>query len=371
MSKRIKTEPLWDPSYCKYLPGQYGAACNLINTYARPAYAGVRNIYTKYRKRSAASRKQFAMPGISKTRRTFTGFRRKYGYRRRFGRRRGSWKRYVNRKLTRLSQQPINVRRYNLTGQLIWSTNQCNYTGAYALTADQIEANLATSNILVPDVDTNGTYTGSLERINQPSNNSDGNNKSKILNWVSVYRFRNNATMPAKLDAYWCFCKKDHDVVYNDLLTDGFTDAGMVGATAYNDVNIYPRDNRTFQKFWRIRKHRHMEIPAGGEVTLKLVRRKPFYYDPAQFDTSALTYLKGVSQLLLVRGHGVISHDATTHTEVGTSNGTLDWKYDTHCKWVPIVDQNYKLMQSANNLGAQAAGPTVTIEPVEEEKMAL
>lgn len=314
-----------------------------------------------YNKKKSSSYKSASMGG------SYSSSSRRYG--RRKYRRRRKYKKKVNRSTRKYIKKVVDnagdtstvVHRNISSSQISCEANECSYSFLSFLDHSSIEGALDQAKILDPNA-------GTLTEVEVDLNTIDGL-KVKIINAKAIRTFRNNGQTPCNLECYYLFAKKRMGTAVTPLtiLEDGLENAGIT-TNELTDLRFNVYDSKSFNDFFRIMRVKKYRVNAGDEVEIQLNRRKPFIYDPDIFDDhSASSKQPKIYQAVLVRMSGVVSHDDTTTTNVGTCNATLDYMDLTHIKY--SVSSNglrlKNLVVGASGLDAQTT-PKVNIEDVAE-----
>lgn len=204
------------------------------------------------------------------------------------------------------------------SGQIIGTANECLYTAFHFLDKDHIEDAAQSIKVMVPTAGDLTATTGNP--LNQNSL------KIRVLGGSVHHKLRNNGVMPCKFIFYRLFTKSRLGTTDGPTteISDGLSDMGVT--SPLTDIRYYPTDSKQFLKFFKVVQRWSVTLEAGQEYTLKQSRKKPFTYNPDFFDRhTAADKQPGMSQFILCRSVGVVSHDATTHTSVGTSDYTVDY----------------------------------------------
>lgn len=265
------------------------------------------------------------------------------------------------------SSEAKNVYRSMSSGYESVAVNQVKYgRWAFLSTADVATAIAQAKTINIDDT-TGATVTTETDLTATARD-------TRILNGKLTFVFRNNDQMPIWLEFWQLLCinnamdTTDPLVIWEDEMKDNGAIASVLTDPRYNFYDGLG----IVKKYWKKLKHRKVLLNAGDEITISLNKHKPFNYDPDDTIATSNDYLKGITQMLVTRLHGVVSHDQTTHTQVGTSSGTVDYVATSHIKFEGRHDTNYKKFNTGSiSLGAQAAGAAVAGPDVEEIKDAL
>lgn len=260
--------------------------------------------------------------------------------------------------LEKNSNVNINTWRNIDSGQISCEVNQCSYSNFFLLSSTVLES--AIDGAQVYDPNTNTMVTANLSSI-------DGI-KTKILNAKTILSLRNNAFTPCELKIYWIRFKKRGATAPILLFEDGLENAGIT-TNELTDLRYDIYDSKTFNDFCKVYKTRKIRLEAGDETRLELCKKTPFMYDPDELDKhTASEYVPGQTQALVIRMNGVISHDDTSTSNVGTCNSTLDYVLNYHIKFVasPSTSRSKHLLAGTGTLDAQAINARVVVDTVEE-----
>lgn len=327
-----------------------------------------RYVRTKYgRQARQAFKSRVANLSNFRSARNNTGFaRRRKAYRKTYRGRRvaPSVKAYVKR--VAAQDQPTNSKRDLSSGTISVEANECSYTSFTMLAASEIEGAIGTSTQLEDDA-------GGLLDVDLAGGVNTFTKKTRILNCLHKYDFRNNGQIPVNLECYWVTYKyrgaSSETPITNFNL--GMADRGITSG-ADTDIRFNLYDSPMFKKHHKIIKYQKHRLNGGDEVTLFLKRNKAFVYDPAELDGhTSSARMRGRTQCLVIRMTGVVAHDDTTTTAVGTGNGTIDWVKFSHIKWESDPDTKFRHLQTGSGtLGTLTTpvvdGPTIETDMQEE-----
>ncbi len=336
---------------------RYGAAVSGAAAYGYQRYS--KNGYKPaYNKRPPRTYKPAGRGGV------ISGYAKKRSYRRK---RRGrgvprSFKKYVNRiSQAKDDNLAVNVFRDIDSGNLTVEENQCSYTTFGFLLQDDIEDALDGMQI-IDVVGGNATKTA-MNPLTADSVHC------RILNAKLIFDIRNNGATPCYLEVYWLFPKRRTAAATTPLtiFENGLENRGVT-TNELTDLRFNIRDSPAFRKYFKVYKFRKFLVNAGDELQIVMNRKKPFTYRPDEFDdhTNSVS-LPNHSQHIVFRMKGVVSHDDTTPTLVGTCDSTLDYVRTRHIKFSSNVNlkHNY-LTTGSKSLDTQSAGSKVYIDSVDE-----
>lgn len=249
------------------------------------------------------------------------------------------------------------------SGQIVITANQCNYSNFGFLGRSDIETHLGETETMYKDAGGVGYAQLDVGKL--------AGMKTKLLNARKMFNFRNNGHMPVKLQVWWTQCINDTDeAIVSTMTSEGATIDGLGGTFSITDPRYYPWDTNSWTKMWKVFKHRKYMLQGGDEVDINMNRWKPYLYD---YTTAAhatqLSYIKGLSQMILIRFEGVTSHDQTTTTNVGLGDGTIDYVIREHYKYDVQNQHRYKrLIEKSGDFDALST-PVVTEPTLEETKL--
>lgn len=261
----------------------------------------------------------------------------------------------INRKLGGKTNTVRNV----TVGQIAVVANQCKYEQFIMNRRDYVEDHVARQEVPYVDVDGSGV-------VNENQSLMDGS-KTKILNAKYVINLRNNGQIPVRMEAHWYMCKKDtEESVYSYYGQQGVLDDGIGGNFAVTDPRYYLYDTPKINQFWKHFKTKKCVLNGGDEITLYMNQRKPFYYTTD--DSTEDNYVKGFTQICIVRFEGVTAHDITTTANVGLGDGLIDYVMRSHIKFeIGNTMKFRRILEGAGDF-AELTTPVVTGMDVEEIK---
>lgn len=153
--------------------------------------------------------------------------------------------------------------------------------------------------------------------------------KTKYNKGFHFTTFRNNdpSKASAKLQVTWYSCKENTDFTPTQLWVSDMNRRDGLLTTTLPDLNNplwnirQPIPGGVLFKYWKQTRQANYELTGGDSCTVSMRRRSPFNYVKTEATTA---YIKGVSQMAVVRIIGNIVHDQTDHTQVGFAKVTLD-----------------------------------------------
>lgn len=142
----------------------------------------------------------------------------------------------------------------------------------------------------------------------------------------SIYncvRARNNYIFPVRLTCYFFQCKGDTNISPNTYRTDGIADVTSSTST----LLTYPTDSQSLMDQYALVKTLKKTLNPGDEFFGSIVH-KDIKYDPSLSDSHTSEFQKrNKAGAILVRIEGIIAHNATTTSTVGTGPGQVDLDY--------------------------------------------
>jgi len=211
------------------------------------------------------------------------------------------------------------------------AVNECELVGTSGSSITKLETVI--SNLRYFNPATPGTYT-------TVDFTSGSQSKSIRVKLYSKINLRNNYVVPAKVDIYCVIPKVDTSISAVTAISNGFAD---IGGVDIDSSLMYPTDSPQFNQVWKIVKHTHFTLKAGGERTMNF--SKPYFdYDPSLYDTHTELYQKNYGgHQYVIRVTGVLAHDSAVSTEEGFSKAGVDYTVVTTytCRYAAGADIKY------------------------------
>lgn len=176
---------------------------------------------------------------------------------------------------------------------------------------------------------------------------------------------KNNHNMPFDLDYYVWVPKTDFALSGDDVILEVAEDlakSGIANVAAgdalYNNPTIYPSDSPLWRQIAKVEEHKKVRLEPGDEITVS--SGDYFTYNQEYRDEHATSITKFMCKHILLRSMGVPSHDETTTTNVGLSDGGYDWVM--HRRYEVISPSDIKTLnyEISNGYDAMAVAPTIT-----------
>lgn len=276
-------------------------------------------------------------------------------------------KNYVKKVVKNDEDKQVCVYRDISSSQLTCEANQCSYTSSQFLTKADIEDAIEDSRGIDP-------ASGVAAEVRIDYTTIDGA-KVKLINAKKIILCRNNGQTPCNLEVFWYFNTHRTASTHTPLVAfeDGLENNGIT-TNELVDLRFNPLyDNQQIKNYYKQIRYKKYRLNGGDEIEVCMNRKKPFWYDPDVFDDSSSSERwPKVSQFVVFRLSGVVSHDDTTTSNVGTCDCTVDFVVNYHIRWNSgpshVKLKNY--IAGTNALAAQAAGPVVqgiSIEQMKEE----
>ena len=156
---------------------------------------------------------------------------------------------------------------------------------------------------------------------------------------------------------YWVVSKRSSFGSIEESLYYGWNDTW--GTSYTNLVDVSPqmmiKDSKTFNTNWRVYKKQSTQLISGQDMTLTLKNPRPYTYYPHVHDNESYENLRGHTVALIVMVQGVVHHDITTPTLVGTSQAQIDfverdeWKYSLKKKLTTYLGTRTGTLDTVNS----------------------
>ncbi len=131
--------------------------------------------------------------------------------------------------------------------------------------------------------------------------------KQILIKNSSKIHFKNNYSVPVKLELWICRPKADTSQSPASAITAGFAD---IGAIAINDPLSRPLDSYILRDLWTLKRKKNV-ILQPGQSCMASHSEKPFSFDTSLVDTHNLDYIKQFkANSWLYRVEGVLAHDS-------------------------------------------------------------
>jgi len=326
------------------------------------SYVSRYNTFPRYTRRYRPYKSRFKRNNPFKQwspfkRKAVRGFRKKNRY---VKRKRNQYKRRYNPKkamyrIARKVADTAAVQSYRDidSAQIVGTQNECLYTSFHFMDHDHIEA--AVVNMQVKEVNTAAVVNTFASPLSL-----DGI-RLRILGGKRVIKMRNNGTMPCKFIFYKLITKQRLGTADGPTteISDSLTDMGVTNPLT--DQRYFPHDSKQFLQFFKVLKTWYKTLNAGEEYTLQMKISKPFNYSPDQFDRHPGTdKIPWTTQYILARSVGAVSHDSTTHSQVGTCDYTIDYVSTMRIDYSSsLASIHSKYMIEAGSLDAQSVAHVI------------
>lgn len=185
---------------------------------------------------------------------------------------------------------------------------------------------------------------------------------NRILSFTGILQtltLRNNSTGPTSLRVYCIAPKESTNQAPTTLISNGFA-SNLGQSLPASSPYVYPTDSDLFLKAFKILCTEDVLLHPGEQQKFQL-KSKRFEYNPILADTETDAYQKRYGSCgFLVRVMGVMSHDATTTTNVGYSPAFVDAVWKLVIKISHQTGQQFgKYKYVAFSPDAQAAGARI------------
>lgn len=373
--------PLATQAVCQMAPGPRARrACmyagGLAGEYMYPKMKKRKLQTTTYRRpmnmvsyRSANKGGAYKLNGrLSRKRKRYPRRGRKY---RKYRRLPFSYRRAVNKMMLRKDLlEATNTYRALKGDQVSCEPNQCSYFSFDFLERDTIRDALSKS--VSRDIDVANTRLADIA-INR-NDITDVTQTYNVDTWiVNAHRtltFRNNGDTPCVMECYWFHQKKSllSTVTVLDQFQNALVAKGATSGTCMTDPRYNVRDaGSVFNRYFKMFKYRTYLLNAGDQIVVTAQRKKPFLFDRV---STSEDQMAPFTQHILFRMVGVVSHDETNTSNVGTCNATVDVISHYHIKFNVENDQGFKKFIEEGTYDAQTT-PVVDAANAEEVKETL
>lgn len=231
---------------------------------------------------------------------------------------------------------------------LVAGFNQCTYSNGAGSQKSSIETAISVLKFFDPSA------PSTLQDVNY---NSGTFQKQILIKNSSVITFRNNYSVPVKLELWICRPKADTDQAPVNAITNGFAD---IGGLAITDPLSKPLDSFILRDLWTLKKKKKVILQPGQSCT-SYHSEKPFSFDTSLVDTHNLSYIKQFkANSWLYRVEGVLAHDSVAdqqgHQKAGvdlTLDKTFVIKYDAG------IDLNFVITSNSSDGFSNVPNTTV------------
>lgn len=214
------------------------------------------------------------------------------------------------------SDQATHIHRYSAVVQDTVAVNRQEVATVFDLTATHVEN--AVSYLRYYDPTVPGTLVTADAAVGTYQRDI---HIASIFDEVSV---QNNFQIPVEMKFYMCYPKNDTSQTCVSAYSQSITDQVVTGGTGVSSFGLELNDCKQVTDAYNI-KLAWKGILQPGRTKRFYNATKAFDYSPALFDQHNLAYQKkwgGMQYVALIRG--LPSHDNTTTTFVGNTNGGYD-----------------------------------------------
>nr|UOF82661.1 putative capsid protein [Cressdnaviricota sp.] len=191
-----------------------------------------------------------------------------------------------------------------------------------------------------------------------------------LMNCYAQLIVKNNALIPADVIVYLAKAKQSTSTSVTSAMDGALADLGGV---VKESTMIFMKDCMAeVRPYWDVKVAKKVRLQPGAEIKLTY-NTGEFEYDPATFDLVSSTYNPDYKTFgWIIRTQGVLAHDKTTTTNVGTSSARVDYylKEVYSCKYNSGGPELETILVS-DGLTAMAAGPVVSQLSMRNQELAL
>lgn len=183
--------------------------------------------------------------------------------------------------------------------------------------------------------------------------NDSSRQKFKFTNLYFKQTAKNGGKIPIRVTLYLLKVKQHTSTSPTAAIQSDDSYVGISDGTI--DSLAYPSDYALFNQYFDVVKTCKALLLGGDE--LQMVHTiKSKQYDPTIYDQTTSDYNEG-DLIFYQRIEGVLAHDRTTTSQVGTGDGFVDMMYDTRCNLIHPSDYNVKYIDTSQE------GTTMTDTP--------
>ncbi len=171
--------------------------------------------------------------------------------------------------------------------------------------------------------------------------------------------WHNNNAVPFWLDTYVMTPKGSTNDTATVLYISG---AGKSGAWDVSSNFAYPSMSTDLTTVWKFAKHKRLILQPGQICSLSYKKR--FKFSPSTFATNSDTWQdRYASHTYVSRIEGLLGHDNTTSTDLGTSKASADWKIDykvrvTYGAGTKFEDMSFNTSEQGTQVATVIGWPT-------------
>ena len=245
-------------------------------------------------------------------------------------------------------KDPNAVRTYRSVGALQFSCspNQCAYASAQLWTSTEKEAAFVSLDFM------DRAATPAQDVISPTLTTLS--NKILFKNTYLKCTMANNGAIPCNVTAYWVQTKVNTNDNPKQAMTEVDDEVGITDVDT--NILVFPTDLPQFSRIYKILKTEKACLRAGDQMVSKYVKKND-KYDHLSHNQHGLSYDRG-DIFCMLRCEGVLSHDKTNVTNVGSSEGTIDYEVYISTKMVYPSDFKFKTV-TVNNAYQTVADPVV------------
>lgn len=211
-------------------------------------------------------------------------------------------------------------------GQQLFTPGTCQYKTIEFWDPTAIEAAIdAVPYVPVTAPNTTGTINTTTVTTNQ---------KVPMHLWAKVF-FKNNHSMPVNLTCYviefkttWSSGTGNPVQIFPELASD-LQKGGLANVSAgdalINNPAIYPSDSDRWKRDLKVIETYKVRLDAGDEYEVSTADKIQYNQELSDSEGASTKALFKYTRVLFFRVCGVVSHDKTTTTNVGWSDGGVDY----------------------------------------------
>lgn len=256
-------------------------------------------------------------------------------------------------------------RNTNNFSQITHSVNECTYTVKYCM--DRAAVDSAWSTVDMYGLDHSGPSMALANNVNLTVVTGA---ELPVVFWKQSYKIKNNYAIPCMVELFKIVPKVSSNLDAIDAIDSGLDDLGLpaTGITNGPDsgrewIQYGPKRSKVFNRYWKIVWSAKYMLNAGDEVDFVLSNGNVMYC-PEAYDQDTTKFVDSMTTGLLIKQYGVLSHDSITHSQVGYSDGAIDFaERIEYCLGTGMVGKTVRL-EDVSNYQVMAGGGAVALDGV-------
>lgn len=239
------------------------------------------------------------------------------------------------------SSKALFVKKYSVAGTTSCAVNKSATTQLTSFSLSDVESFLSS----VPVFDQQAVTYSNVDFTSQTSQTF-----YHIKGYSKVTYVNNNAG-PVRVNLYLLRPKVDSSLTPTNRFSAGVTDQGG----AVDDLNAYIMEYEHVKEGFANLSHKVKVLQPGQSISMS--HSSVISYDPSEVDNHNLSYTKALGTVFhVLRLEGVIGHDSTTTSIIGTCGGAVDYLHEQRYELSYDGGGDFKKFAYSDNLGAVSTG---------------